>query len=131
MGTWKYPLWFLLPQALHDTVAVSGLAAEALLLTSAALAALDARAAPLNHLQPDYERQTYERLPRKLARTLTRAQPRLVVLFNSLGQRRHEVVALRVTSQGVRVTDPRGNEVPIQLNPVWNDTGGYTELRCR
>nr|XP_027220189.1 alpha-mannosidase 2x-like [Penaeus vannamei] len=112
-----------LHEGLHDTIALAGEAAEVLLLTPAAMASLDSRAVPLHHLQPDFERLTYERLPRKLPRSVPRNQPRLIVLFNSLAQRRFEVVKVLVTSLDVRVTDEHGHEVPVQLNPVWNDTG--------
>ncbi|KAK7075618.1 hypothetical protein SK128_027789, partial [Halocaridina rubra] len=112
-----------LHEGLHDTIAIAGEAAEALLLTPGAMSSLDHRAAPLNHLQPDFERATYERLPRKLPITVPRDQPRLMVMFNSLGQRRYEVIKVLVSSLDIRVTDEHGHEVPIQINPVWNDTG--------
>lgn len=112
-----------LHESLHDTLALAGQAAEALLLTPAAMAALDHRAAPLHHLHPDFERSTYERLPHKLPLTVPRSKPRLVVMFNSLGQRRFEVIRVLVSSLDVRVTDEHGHQVPVQINPVWNDTG--------
>lgn len=112
-----------LHEGLHDTLALSALAAEALLLTEEALYNLDKHNAPLNHLLPDFERSTYEKLPRKLPITINNVKPRIISLFNSLGQRRLEVMKVLVSSADIRVTDEHGHEVLIQINPVWNDTG--------
>lgn len=56
-----------------------------------------------------------------------RNEPRKVVLFNSLGQQRQEVVSLIVTSAAVRVLDSEGSAIPYQINPVWNITTGNTD----
>ncbi|XP_049770177.1 alpha-mannosidase 2 isoform X3 [Schistocerca cancellata] len=77
-------------------------------------------------LLPDTDRESYEKLPRKVPLVVPRNEPRRLVLWNSLAQQRQEVVAVRVTTASVRVLDPDGRAIPHQLNPVWNLTDAAT-----
>ncbi|KAJ1528589.1 hypothetical protein ONE63_006991 [Megalurothrips usitatus] len=81
------------------------------------------RAPPsMEFIQPDTDRESYEKLARRVPVELGLGQPRTVVLFNSLAQHRQDVVKLTVTTPDVRVLDPEGNVVPCQVNPLWNLT---------
>ena len=111
-----------LHEGLHETISIAGHAAQALLLTPGDLSAVEKETTPLEHLQPDFERATYEKLPKKIPISTSKGT-RLIVLFNSLGQRRYEMVKILVDSVNIRLTDEHGHEVPFQINPVWNDTG--------
>lgn len=82
------------------------------------------RAPPsMEFIQPDSDRESYERLARRVPVELGLGQPRTVVLFNSLAQHRQDVVKLTVTTPDVRVLDPEGNVIPCQVSPLWNLTG--------
>ncbi|KAK3918168.1 hypothetical protein KUF71_007589, partial [Frankliniella fusca] len=83
------------------------------------------RAPPsMEFIQPDSDRESYEKLSRRVPVELGLGQPRTVVLFNSLAQHRQDVVKLTVTTPDVRVIDPEGNTVPCQVSPIWNLTAG-------
>ncbi|XP_046396259.1 alpha-mannosidase 2 [Ischnura elegans] len=77
-------------------------------------------------LVPDTERESYERLPRRLPVTLSPTEPlRKIVLFNPLAQHRQDLVRLHVAVKNpalLRVLDPEGSSVTFQINPVWNDS---------
>lgn len=60
------------------------------------------------------------RLPRKTPINVQPEKSTDVVLFNSLAQERMEMVLLRVTKPNVKVIDSNGNELPYQINPVFN-----------
>lgn len=69
----------------------------------------------------ELERDNSSRLPRKTPISISSDKPSAsFVVYNSLGQDRYEVVLLRTTSPDVKILDPSGKEVEIQINPVWN-----------
>lgn len=55
-------------------------------------------------LLPDAERESYERLPRKLPIAVTRDAPKTLVVFNSLAQPRQDVMAVHVSTPHVQVS---------------------------
>ncbi|KAG5673606.1 hypothetical protein PVAND_003637 [Polypedilum vanderplanki] len=75
-----------------------------------------------NFIISELERDNSNRLPRKTASQILPDKNIDVVLFNSLTQERFEVVLLRVTKPNVKITDAQGNELPFQINPVFNVT---------
>lgn len=109
-------------ESYHDSISVSAHCSQYLLMTQSMLTSLKSDHSFLDHLQPDFERPTYERLPSKIP-IGTDDQLRLIVLFNSLGQQRFELVNILVTSDSFRLTNEHGHDVVFQINPVWNDTG--------
>lgn len=74
------------------------------------------------YVLPESDRDSYEKLPKKIPITINYHEPRRVVLFNSLAQSRQEVVSVKVNSYKVRVLDPQRNPVPYQISPVMNAT---------
>ncbi|XP_011297547.1 alpha-mannosidase 2 [Fopius arisanus] len=74
------------------------------------------------YVLPESDRDSYEKLPKKIPITINGRETRSVVLFNSLAQPRQEIVSLRVNSHRVRVLDPKGRPVPYQIAPVMNAT---------
>lgn len=106
-----------------------------------------------NHgfLLNEYERDNFSKLPRKMPiqlvspgsigsdeATTTTAGGAVTssvknaeasfVLYNSLAQKRIEIVTLRVQHPNVRVFNDQGVELKhIQINPVWNITDAYEQ----
>ncbi|MCL4113844.1 UNVERIFIED_CONTAM: hypothetical protein GTU68_043594 [Idotea baltica] len=97
-------------------------AALALMSTDATLLKMRDDALTLDFLQPLSERSTYERLPKMMPVVMHKPQ-RLLVLTNSLAQRRYEIIKIIVSSLNLRLTDEHGHDVPFQINPVWNNSG--------
>lgn len=73
-----------------------------------------------NFIISELERDNSNRMPRKTPALVTPDKNVEVVLFNSLAQERVEVVLLRVVRPNVKVIDANGNELPYQINPVFN-----------
>lgn len=72
----------------------------------------------------ELERDSFNKLPKKTSIVLQRNKSVDVILFNSLAQERLELVVLRTKTQNVKIFDNHGNEVKIQINPVWNVSDG-------
>lgn len=68
------------------------------------------------------DRDSYEKLPKKIPINMNDQETRKIVLFNPLAQPRQEVISLKVTSYKVRVLDPQKNPIPYQIAPVMNAT---------
>lgn len=68
----------------------------------------------------ELERVEFARVPRKLPLNVTREKATNFVVYNSLAQERLDVVLIRVTNANVRIFNPEGEEVEIQVNPVWD-----------
>lgn len=75
-----------------------------------------------NFIISELERDNSNRLPRKTASQIQPNKSVEIVLFNSLAQERTEVVLLRVVKSNVKISDASGNELPYQINPVFNVT---------
>jgi alpha-mannosidase len=73
-----------------------------------------------NFIISELERDNSNRLPRKTPSVVSPDKSVEVVLFNSLAQERVEIVLLRVVKPNVKVIDANGNELPYQINPVFN-----------
>lgn len=71
---------------------------------------------------PDTDRESYEKLPKKVPVSVKKGEFKKIVIFNSLAQYRQDVVKLNVLSPKVSVVDFDGNPVLYQINPVWNLT---------
>lgn len=93
-------------------------------LQSFAIHSLTATTTKTNSINvlPESDRDSYEKLPKKIPITVNGRESRKVILFNPLAQARQEVVSLKVTSHKVRVLDPQKNPIPYQIVPVMNAT---------
>lgn len=70
----------------------------------------------------ELERENFSRLPRKTPLTVNPEKSAQFVVYNSLAQDRFEIILIRTTTPDVKVLDPKGKEISIQINPVWNIT---------
>ncbi|XP_076230579.1 alpha-Mannosidase class II b isoform X2 [Nomia melanderi] len=68
------------------------------------------------------DRDSYEKLPKKIPIGVGSQETKKIVLFNPLAQPRQEVISLKVTSYRIRVLDPQRNPIPYQIAPVMNAT---------
>ena len=75
-----------------------------------------------NFIVSELERDNLNRMPRKTPIHVSPDKSVEIVLFNSLAQQRMEVALLRVNTPNVKVFDATGNELPFQINPVFNVT---------
>lgn len=75
----------------------------------------------------ELERVEFSRMPRKLSLNVTKEKATNFVVYNSLAQERMDVVLVRVSNPNVRIFDPEGEEVEIQVNPVWDATDATVE----
>lgn len=71
---------------------------------------------------PETDRDSYEKLPKKIPIVVDKLETRQIIVFNPLAQSRQEVVTVKVTSHLVRVLDPQKNPIPYQILPVMNAT---------
>ena len=74
------------------------------------------------YVLPESDRDSFEKLPKKIPILVNDRETRKVVLFNSLAQPRQEIIRLKVTSYKVRVLDPQKKPIPYQITPVMNAT---------
>ncbi|XP_054723554.1 alpha-mannosidase 2x-like [Uloborus diversus] len=72
-------------------------------------------------LYPDIDQTHFDKLPQKVPLSIP-SQGRKIVLFNSKARRVIEPIRIRVKSASVKVLNPEGDEVPVQVNPAWNGT---------
>lgn len=72
-----------------------------------------------NFLISSLKRIDFDNLPKKVPINVTKEMDIQVVLYNSLAQKRVEVVTLKVTSPNIKVLDPKGKVIPHQINPVF------------
>ncbi|XP_026680122.1 LOW QUALITY PROTEIN: alpha-mannosidase 2x, partial [Diaphorina citri] len=105
-------------EGIQDSIFVQGFSAQSLLLHS------DNTPSSSNTclLVPSSDRESYEKLPHKIVINFHNDEPKKVVLFNSLGQHRQDVIRLKVSKPNVRVLSPDGGPVIYQINPVWNSS---------
>jgi alpha-mannosidase len=75
-----------------------------------------------NFIISELERDNFNRMPRKTPSQVSQDKSVEVALFNSLAQERMEIVLLRVLKPNVKIVDSAGNELPYQINPVFNVT---------
>ncbi|XP_055588415.1 alpha-mannosidase 2 [Uranotaenia lowii] len=78
--------------------------------------------ADLNFLIGELERDNFGKIPRKTPMIVTETRSTDFVVYNSLGQERLEVVLIRTLTPRVKILDPTGKPMDIQINPVWNIT---------
>lgn len=68
---------------------------------------------------PESDFESYDTITPKVLVTVSQG-PRKIVLFNSLGQHRTEVLKLQVDTPYVKVLDATGKPVLHQINPIWD-----------
>uniref|UniRef100_A0A8D9EML1 Alpha-mannosidase n=1 Tax=Cacopsylla melanoneura TaxID=428564 RepID=A0A8D9EML1_9HEMI len=105
-------------EGIQDSIFVQGFSAQSLLLHSDNTLS----SSNTNFLVPSSDRESYEKLSRKIVINFHNDEPKKVVVFNSLGQHRQDVIQLKVFKPNVRVLSPDGTPVIYQINPVWNRT---------
>lgn len=79
---------------------------------------------PTNHhgfVLSEMERESFNKLPRKLPIFLSKNNTSQFVVYNSGSQDRLEVITIRTTSANVEIRRD-GVKMEIQINPVWNIT---------
>lgn len=111
-------------ESLRDTVRLQESTIELLIQNQA-------NADKHNFIVSELERESFNKLPKKTPIIVQRNKSIEVILFNSLAQERLELVALRTKTPYVKVIDNYGNEIKIQVNPVWNltdTTDGFQSL---
>lgn len=103
---------------IQDSIFVQAFSAQSLLLQSDNTLS----SSNTNFLVPSSDRESYEKLAHKIAINFHNDEPKKIVIFNSLGQHRQDVIRLKVSRANVRVLSPDGEPVIYQINPVWNRT---------
>ncbi|XP_015600084.1 alpha-mannosidase 2 isoform X2 [Cephus cinctus] len=93
-------------------------------LQSFAIQSLAATTAKSNsvYVLPESDRDSYEKLPKKIPISVSPQETKKIVLFNPLAQPRQEVISLKVTTYKIRVLDPQKSPIPYQIIPVMNAT---------
>ena len=76
----------------------------------------------LVYILSESDRDSYEKLPKKIPISIGAEEHKKIVLFNSLAQHRQEVISLKVTSYKIKVLDPHKNPISYQIAPVMNAT---------
>ncbi len=83
-------------------------------------------------LLPAVQRPSYAQRPEKVVLELRhRAQAQTIVLYNSDGHFRHEVVRLKTDWPLMLIVDPDGKKVPHQVNPIWTLSSDDSNSRFR
>ncbi|XP_066601390.1 alpha-mannosidase 2-like isoform X2 [Prorops nasuta] len=103
-------------ESISDTISLQSFAIQS---TSSTTTTATTRSV---YVLPDSDRDSYEKLAKKIPISLKAKERRKVVLFNPLAQRRQEVISVKVTSYKVRVLDPRGRPVEYQIVPAINSS---------
>lgn len=74
------------------------------------------------YVLPESDRDSYEKLPKKIPIGVNNRETKRIVLFNSLAQQRQEIISLKVATYRVRILDSQKNPIPYQIAPVMNAT---------
>lgn len=80
---------------------------------------------PTNHhgfVLSEMERESFNKLPRKLPIFLPKNTTSQFLVYNSGSQDRLEVITIRTVSPNVEIRNNIGVKMEIQINPVWNIT---------
>ncbi|KAK6617362.1 hypothetical protein RUM43_014371 [Polyplax serrata] len=123
-------------ESLQDSLHIQGFSIQTLLTRDPGQVRVD-ESWHLNHpttaswLLPVTERESYEKLAKKIPITVEKSQKRVIVAFNSLGQQRQDIVTVHVSDPNVRVLDSNNKPIPIQINPVWNLTSNLDRMTQR
>ena len=78
-----------------------------------------------NFLLSELERDNYSKLARQTPISFGDNSETSFVVFNSLAQKRLEVISIRVITPNVLVVNEDGTAVEQQINPVWNISDNY------
>lgn len=74
------------------------------------------------NLYPDFERTSFDFLPKKIPLHFSSSVGKRLILYNSLSQSRQEAVRVVVKTPHIKILDPSNNPIKIQINPIWNGT---------
>lgn len=105
-------------ESITDMTSLQGFAIQSLASPNGTAAAKS----NLAYVLSESDRDSYEKLPKKIPISISVDENRKIILFNSLAQPRHEVVSVKVTSYKIRVLGPHKNPIPYQIAPVMNAT---------
>lgn len=111
-------------ESLRDTESIQQDAIQSLLLNDTLPSSSEQMR---NIILSDLERESYERLPKKLPVIIE--NKRKIVLFNSLTQTQDHIVNLRVSTYSIKVLDPNQEEINFQINPIWNNSNPALPLQ--
>lgn len=78
-----------------------------------------------NFLLSELERESFNQLPRKSPISLTENNEAYFIVFNSLTQKRVEILYIRSTVPNIKILNDENVAVPMQVNPVWNISEKY------
>lgn len=101
-------------ESISDITTLQSFAIQSLAVTSTKTNAV--------YVLPESDRDSYEKLPKKIPIVIGDLETRQILVFNPLAQTRQEIVTLKVTSHLVKVLDPHKNPIPYQIIPVMNAT---------
>ncbi|XP_011495983.1 PREDICTED: alpha-mannosidase 2 isoform X1 [Ceratosolen solmsi marchali] len=68
------------------------------------------------------DRDSYEKLPKKIPINVNTHEIKRIVLFNSVAQSRQEVIKLKILTYRIRVLDSHKIPIPYQIAPIMNAT---------
>ena len=105
-------------ESITDMTSLQGFAIQSLASPDGTAAAKS----NLAYVLSESDRDSYEKLPKKIPISISVHENRKIILFNSLAQPRHEVVSVKVTSYKIRILDSHKNPIPFQIAPVMNAT---------
>ncbi|XP_075213020.1 alpha-Mannosidase class II b [Lycorma delicatula] len=105
-------------ESIQETLFVQGFSAQTLLTKPESSSEL--MVSPSSRfIVPDIDRESYEKLARKVPLILKKNEPRKVILFNSLAQYRQDIIKIKVNTAKVRILNSDGKPVLFQVNPAW------------
>lgn len=107
---------------IRETMGIIAHAALYIMAEDAVKRSVDLRPAhPLtSYIYPDIEQVAFDRLPEKVPLTIPTVGGRKIVVFNSKAHRSIEPIRVKIKSAFVKLLNPKGNEIPVQVNPAWN-----------
>lgn len=111
-------------ESLRDTESIQQDAIQSLLLNDTLPASSEQMR---NVILSDLERESYERLPKKLPVVVE--NKRRIILFNSLAQPQDHVVNVRISTFNMKVLDSNLQDIPFQINPIWNSSQSIAKLQ--
>lgn len=112
-------------ESLRDTESIQLDAIHSLLLNDTVLSTSERMK---DIIMTDLERESYEKLPKKLPLNLSENRKQIII-FNSLAQEQDHVVQFRVTTLNVKILDSNFKDIVFQINPIWNGSTPANKLQ--
>lgn len=78
-----------------------------------------------NFIQHELHRENAEVFPTQKTLKITKEKSERIVIFNSLVQKRLEVISVILSTPNVKITNSNGAAIPYQVNPVFDQTSDY------